>query len=70
MESEDASTPSHDSTMIVSEEKKVRSKGWSDSDSLLLIKAWAHIDATKRCISVYFIIELKIVEEAIGLQNK
>jgi len=29
-------------------DKKLRSKGWSENDSVLLIKAWVHIEATKR----------------------
>jgi len=44
-----ASNPSSDNaTPAVTKEKKLRSKGWSDADSLLLIKAWAHVEATKR----------------------
>jgi len=29
-------------------DKKLRSKGWSENNSVLLVKAWVHIEATKR----------------------
>ena len=29
-------------------DKKLRSKGWSENDSVLLIKAWVHIEAIKK----------------------